>query len=58
MADVVPINAPSKAELWRRNQVALSILNHRPLLPASTAELLRQVLRGEDVGESTSKGAG
>jgi hypothetical protein len=47
--DVVPINAPPRAELWRRNQVALSILGHRPLLPTSVADELRRVLRGEDV---------
>jgi hypothetical protein len=48
MSEPIPINAPSRTELWRRNQVALSILGHRPLLPTSVADELRRVLRGED----------
>jgi hypothetical protein len=56
-ASVTPINTPSRAELWRRNQVALSILGHRPLLPTSVADELRRVLRGEDA-ENIATGVG
>lgn len=46
-ADVLPINVPSRAELWRRLQLARSLLSHR----ASTAEtgLLLRVLDGESI---------
>lgn len=57
MSEPIPINAPSRVELWRRNQVALSILGHRPLLPISTRDLLLAVLRGEDVAVSDPKAA-
>lgn len=53
----IPIDRPSRAELWRRNQLALSILGHRPLLPASTAAELTRVLRGEPVAASDSRQA-
>ncbi|PKW15953.1 hypothetical protein [Saccharopolyspora spinosa] len=43
-ARVLPINAPARAELLRRNQLALSVLAHRPYTRA-TAELLGRVLR-------------
>lgn len=52
MNEPIPINSPSRAELHRRVQLALSILGHRPLLPASTAVELTRVLRGESVGVS------
>jgi hypothetical protein len=50
--NVVPINAPSRAELWRRVRLAEAILNNRPVMPVSTAQLLLRVLRGEDTAES------
>lgn len=48
----IPINSPSRAELWRRNQVALSILGHRTLVPVGTRDLLVAVLRGDEVAVS------
>lgn len=49
--DVVPINAPSRAELWGRIADALSILGHRPL-NESTKDAVTRVLRGESVAVS------
>lgn len=49
MSEPIPINAPSRAELWRRNQLALAILGHRPIVPVETRDLLRAVLRGDEV---------
>lgn len=49
MTSPIPIGRPSAAELWRRNQLALAILGHRPLVPASTREALIQALSGEPV---------
>lgn len=57
MSEPIPINSPSRAELWRRNQLALSILGHRTILPASTRDLLLAVLRGDEVAVTESKGA-
>lgn len=57
MSDPIPIGRPSANELWRRNQLALSILGHRPLLPESTKALLISVLRGESVAVSDPKEA-
>jgi hypothetical protein len=50
MSDPIPINSPSRAELWRRNQLALSILGHRTLVPVTTRDLLRRALLGEIPG--------
>ncbi len=50
-------NAPSRAELWRRNRLALSILGHRTIVPADTKDLLIAVLRGESVAVSDPKEA-
>ncbi|WHT20981.1 hypothetical protein N8J89_07920 [Crossiella sp. CA-258035] len=47
MSDVIPINLPSRVELWRRNQLALSILGHREFT-LETVEILGRVLRGEE----------
>lgn len=57
MTDPIPISSPSRAELWRRNQVALSILGHRTLVPGTTRDLLISVLRGESVAVSDPKEA-
>lgn len=43
---VAPLNMPARAELWRRNRLALSVLAHRPY-DHDTAALLARVLRGE-----------
>ena len=56
MSEPVPINAPSRKELWRRIRVAESILGHRPILPASTRDLLLAVLRGDEVAVTESRG--
>lgn len=42
---VVPISIPTRAELWRRNQLARSLLSHRPTAEAVRAALA--VLAGE-----------
>jgi len=57
MSDPIPIGIPSRTELWRRNQLALSILGHRMLVPAETRNLLLAVLRGESVAVSDPKEA-
>lgn len=50
MSDIpTPIGTPPRGELWRRIQVAESILEHRPVLPETTRQELLQVLRGEAV---------
>lgn len=54
MSEVVPINAPSRAECWRRIRVAESILEHRTIAPETTRRELLKVLRGESVGVSGS----
>lgn len=41
-----PLHMPTRAELWRRNQLALSVLGHRPY-DRDTADLIGRVLRGE-----------
>lgn len=53
LADVLPISAPSRAELWRRHQLALSVLDQRGTT-AETAVLVRRILSGEPI-ESLSK---
>ena len=56
MSDVVvPFNVPSRSELWRRNQLALSILGHRPLT-FETAETLKAVLEGRYTDSNFSDG--
>ncbi len=57
MTEPIPINAPPRAELWRRNRLALSILGHRTIVPADTKDLLIAVLRGESVAVSDPKEA-
>jgi hypothetical protein len=47
MTEPIPICRPAAAELWRRNQLALSLLGHRVLVPESTADDLRRILLGE-----------
>lgn len=58
VSDIIPISAPSRAELWRRNQLALSILGHRSILPTSTRDALIAVLRGESVAVAEPKEVG
>lgn len=58
MTAPIPITCPPRTELWRRNQLALSILGHRPLLPLSTRDLLIAVLRGEPVAVAEPKEVG
>lgn len=44
---VVPLrNLPRRTELWTRNQLALSLLGHRPY-DRETSKLVQRVLRGE-----------
>jgi hypothetical protein len=50
LADVLPISAPSRAELWRRQRLALSVLDKRGA-SAATAALVRQILLGASVDE-------
>lgn len=45
-----PLRMPSRAELWRRNQLALSVLAHRPY-DRETAILIGRILRGEPTNE-------
>ena len=52
-ADVLPINAPSRAELWRRTQLALSVLDQRGA-SVESAVLVRRILSGEPI-ESLAK---
>lgn len=48
LADVLPISAPSRAELWRRQQLALAVLNQRG--PSTeTAVLVCRILSGEPI---------
>jgi hypothetical protein len=49
VSEVVPINAPSRAECWRRIRLAESILEHRTIAPDATRRELLKVLRGEAV---------
>lgn len=44
--NVLPLDMPSRGELWNRNQLALSLLAHRSYT-SKTAWLVQQVLRGE-----------
>lgn len=50
MADVLPIGVPSRSELWRRQQLARSLLGHRDVTPENAA-LIRRVLDGEQIDE-------
>lgn len=52
-ADVLPITVPSRAELWRRLQLARSVLAHRG--PGQTTLLLR-VLDGESIESLIASG--
>lgn len=52
-AEVIPLGSPSRAELWHRTQLAISLLNQRGAT-AETASLVRRVLAGEQVTESGS----
>lgn len=47
-ADVVPIGIPSRAELWRRLQLARAVLNHRPS-NTDTIAVVMDVLNGVTV---------
>lgn len=48
-ADVLPISVPSRAELWRRNQLARSLLSHRK--PEEAVRVALAVLAGEQPPE-------
>ncbi|MEV6907998.1 hypothetical protein [Amycolatopsis sp. NPDC051071] len=50
MGEVLPIVAPSRAELWRRHQLAKSLLSHRGCTP-ETGALVIAVLDGEQPRE-------
>lgn len=52
-ADVLPINTPSRAELWRRLQLARSLLAHRSTTPDT--RLLLRVLDGESIETLTQR---
>lgn len=41
MADVLPIGVPSRAELWRRHQLARAVLQQRPADETTNALVLR-----------------
>lgn len=57
MTTPIPISRPSAAELWRRNQLAQSVLGHRPIEPLETRNLLLAILRGEVVAVPNPKEA-
>lgn len=46
IADVVPIGIPPRSVMWRRHQLAKSLLSHRELTK-ETAELVVAALDGE-----------
>lgn len=50
VAPVIPITAPPRDELWRRIQLARSVLAHRPSTPENWA-LLSRILNGESIGD-------
>lgn len=50
LADVLPISAPSRAELWRRHQLAPSVLDQRGTT-AETAVLVQRILLGASPDE-------
>lgn len=45
-----PLHMPTRAELWRRNQLALSVLAHRPY-DRATADLIGRILRGDPTND-------
>lgn len=45
---VIPLGSPSRAELWARHQLALSVLAQRGAT-AETAALIGRILRGETI---------
>lgn len=57
MTEPIPIHSPSRAELWRRNQLAQSVLGHRLVEPLETRNLLLAILRGEVVAVPNPKEA-
>lgn len=46
-ADVLPLNAPSRGELWRRLRLARAVLQQRPSTPDT--DVLLRVLDGESI---------
>lgn len=48
MSDQVPPGCPSQAELWRRTQLALAVLNQRGA-STTTAVLVQRILLGESI---------
>lgn len=57
LADVLPISAPSRAELWARHQLALSVLDQRGA-STETAALVRRILSGEPIETLTLRPEG
>lgn len=49
---VVPINVPARSELWHRQQLAKSLLSHRPYSP-ETAQLVLDILNGDDAADGS-----
>lgn len=47
-ANVLPISTPSRSELWRRQQLARSLIAHRGYT-RETAELVQRALDGDDI---------
>jgi hypothetical protein len=47
-AGVIPIQAPPRAVLWARIQLAKAVLGHRPLT-RETADLLLAILDGASI---------
>lgn len=52
--NVVPIDVPPRAELWRRQRLALSILGHREPT-RDNWEVLKQALQGLDLTQQEPK---
>lgn len=50
-AEPIPLHTPPRAELWKRNQLARSVLAHRPYTP-ETADLVARVLDGDLIDPS------
>ena len=53
-AEGVPPSAPSRAELWRRHRLALSVLDHRGTT-AETSVLVQRILSGEPIETLTKE---
>lgn len=58
LADVLPINCPSRAVLWRRLQLIKSLVSHRPLDPATKTDLLQALCGVHDDLDELDGGGG